>query len=399
MKITLPLVLAALSGLLSGCRGCEQQAAAPDRSLLTPDATPRPDQRPAASAAAPAPAPAGEVGQRRALTLPCAPPMLVGAGELDGAAGQEIVVACDDTLLVLNRQGQVTARTAAEGWPQVLLVADLGRGPEVLVGWGTSRKRLQARARLLRYRLKGKRLTGQLLLAPETTRNQFADLALERSGKDGAVLLAYFTSKYMVRHVRLGASGKPEELGAWRMAMSLAPTDVLGPGGLLVGRLYGDKLGLDGDAFVWRAGKRVPVPTTRGVRAVSAADLDGDGKQELLLCDGWAQRYAAEGRALLTVARRAGRKLRTSELLQIPGEYTINEVQVVDVDGDGSPEILARGSTSLRLYKKQGAVWQGQVLARNVGDALAVDLDGKAPHEVVVVGQQPAIISLEGVLK
>ena len=324
--------------------------------------------------------------------------MKVAAGDLDGAGGSEIVVACDDALLVLDGQGKVRARTAAEGWPQVLLVADLsGTGrAEILAGWGTSRKRLKATARLLRYRMQGRSLNGELVLEPTTTRAQFADIALERAGKDWSVLLAHFTGKYMVRHLRLRPGDKTEELGSWRMAMSLAPAEVPGPGGLFVGRLYGDALGQDGDAFVWQGGKKLPVSTTRGVGAVAAADLDGDGNPELLICDGWAQRYAAEGRALLNQAVWDGKAFKTRRVLELSGEYAISGVQVVDVDGDGKPELLVRGSSTLQLFRRSGEAWLGSLLARNVGDAVAVDLDGDGRHEVVLVGKEAAIVDLGG---
>jgi len=178
------------------------------------------------------------------------------------------------------------------------------------------------------------------------------------------------------------------------MAMSMAPASVPRAGALLVGRLYGDAVGADGDAFVWLDGKKLPVPTTRGVSAVAVADLDGDGKQELLLCDGWSQRYAAEGRALLTEARFERGAFRTRRLLELPGEYSISEVQAVDVDGDGKPELLVRGSGTLQLFRRRAGAWSGAVLARGAGDAVAVDLDGDRRAEVVVVGREAAVITL-----
>jgi len=392
-----PRLVAALSlcVVVPACRCEELRPVQPDRGVVDlaakkPDSR-RPDARPAT------PPPSTPTGKRRPLTLPCEPPMKVAAGDLDGTGGPEIVVACDDALLVLDGKGQVRARTAAEGWPQVLLVADLsGTGKaEVLAGWGTSRKRLKATARLLRYRVQGKTIKSSLVLEPTTTRAQFADIALERAGKDWSVLLAHFTSKYMVRHVRLRPGDKTEELGRWRMAMSLAPASVPAPGGLLVGRLYGDALGLDGDAFVWQGGKKLPIPTARGVGAVAAADLDGDGTPELMVCDGWAQRYAAEGRALLTQAVWDGKAFTTRRLLELSGEYAINKVQAVDEDGYGKPELLVRGSSTLQLFRRQAGVWQASLLARNVGDAVAADLDGSGRPEVVLVGQEAAIISLE----
>jgi hypothetical protein len=279
----------------------------------------------------------------------------------------------------------------------VLLVADVSGTKEIFVGWGTSRKHLQARLRLMRYRLKGASLEGKVVLEPQTSRAQLTDIALERPGRGGSLLLAHFTSKYMVRHLRLRAEGeswREEELGTWRMAMSMAPASVPRAGALLVGRLYGDAVGRDGDAFVWLDGKKLPVPTTRGVSAVAAADIDGDGKQELLLCDGWSQRYAAEGRALLTEARFEGGAFKTRQLLELPGEYSISEVQAVDVDGDGKVELLVRGSGTLQLFRRRGGAWSGVVLARNGGDAVAVDLDGDGRHEVAVVGRDAAVITL-----
>lgn len=341
--------------------------------------------------------------QRRLGALPCPPPMRVDVGNVDGAGRPEIVIACDDALLVLEASGALRARAATRGWPQELLVTDIdGDGAsELITGWGTSRRRQNARARLLLHRVKGDALSETPLLIPETSRNEIAGVALESAGKNWSLAVAHFTSKYTVRHLRLRGSRsgvQAEELGSWRMATSSAlGRFTADKHQLVVGRLYGDALGDDGDAFVLVDNKRLPIPTTRGVRSIAVADLDRDGRDEVLLADGWSQRYAQQGRAMLTLASWTGKTFETRLLLQIPGEYTINRVRVVDVNHDGTPELLLVGSATTRLFHKRGDRWEGRLLSKQAGDAAAIDIDGDGLDEVVVVGKTATIVRLEGV--
>jgi hypothetical protein len=166
-----------------------------------------------------------------------------------------------------------------------------------------------------------------------------------------------------------------------------------------VGRLYGDDRTKEGDAFLWKDGKRVPIPTARGVRSMTAADLDGDGKDEVLLADGWAQNYGRDGRAYLTEARWDGKRFQTRRLAQIPGEFSIDEILVRDLDRDGKPEILALGSSTLHLYRRGSAGdWQDLLLARNVRGISAGDLDGDGIDEVLVGGKDAGVIGLKEML-
>ncbi|MDT9047074.1 hypothetical protein RSW36_28555, partial [Escherichia coli] len=78
----------------------------------------------------------------------------------------------------------------------------------------------------------------------------------------------YFDSKFNVTSAiaRHSAQGwQLEKLASIRMATSYARGDVDGDGkpDLVVGRIYGDDKGIDGDAFVLAPdGKRTVLPTT-----------------------------------------------------------------------------------------------------------------------------------------
>ncbi|MCA9664546.1 MAG: VCBS repeat-containing protein [Myxococcales bacterium] len=335
--------------------------------------------------------------------------MRVAAGDLDGVAGVEIVVACEDMVVALDRRGKVVARFAARGWPQVLAVADLDgdKRAEVYAGFGRSRRRGQAKAQLWRLRLRGAAFESNLVLQPETTRAELT--ALVPRPRERALLLAYYESKYQVRHVRLRAKASgggfdSELLGTFRMATSVAAfrprrgAEVLH----VVGRIYGDARGTPGDAFVLRGAKRDAIPTVRGVRALAVAHLDGPSAEPtLLLADGWARNYGRDARALLAAVRVRGPGAHVREpLFALSGEFAIFRMRPVDIENDGRDELIVIGSSTVRVlaFSARDRAGRRQVTARVVGqrqdDATAADLDGDGRAEVIVVGSAPAIVSL-----
>ncbi|MHC4815904.1 MAG: FG-GAP and VCBS repeat-containing protein, partial [Planctomycetota bacterium] len=123
----------------------------------------------------------------------------------------------------------------------------------------------------------------------------------------------YFTEVYVARQRQDGkdrddgATWSVKSRGRIRMGMNVIAADAVTPRApvLVVGRPYGEKLGDLGDAFLLPAGKeRVPLPAFRGVSALAAGDIDGDGRPELVAGDGWHQSYGRLARARLTVIRR-----------------------------------------------------------------------------------------------
>jgi len=293
--------------------------------------------------------------------------------DLDGHA--DLVLVDGDAMRVLDHTGKEIARAPVTGGIELLVPAD----HELYAGWGQSRDHMDAKARVTRHRLDHGTLREEQVLAPVTTRQDV--VAIIPSGKD--LLVAYFESKYMVRKVLLedGVETDPVSL---RMATAWA----VGPMGTVVGRLYGDAKGVDGDAFILAAGgTRTPLPTTRGVQGLAIAGND------IFVGDGWHQNYADRAQGLLTWLRRDGGAYRSQLIEDTPGQFTIFQIIAADLDGDGSPELVTRGNAYVRVYKRNGDRWQGQTIAGVARDIAVGNLDGTG-NEVVILGDHSEVVDL-----
>jgi hypothetical protein len=297
----------------------------------------------------------------------------LGVGDLDGQGSPEIVVVDDTSLRILDPSGRERARLAAPGAIQVLDVSDLdadGRA-EILAGWGLGRKHRDAPARASVLRLEGDELVEELIAEPETERASVVALLPVREAP-GELLVAYFASKYEVAI----AHARPSE-GRWtlegieqiRMATSLVRGDLDHDGvqDLVVGRVYGDAKGLDGDAFLRRPdGTRVPIPIVGGVRSLAIVDLDGDGRNELLVGDGWNTDYGHVARARLTLARWEGEGFTTELLDAGEGQYTLWDIRALELEPSGGLEIITRGNAEVQVL---AATAEGSWRARRVASA------------------------------
>ena len=100
-------------------------------------------------------------------------------------------------------------------------------------------------------------------------------------------------------------------------------------------------------------GKYETVPTLRGVRALAAADLEGDGRAELLFGDGWHKAYAKHGRFRPTVARWQPGGAWTSELVEERSDqYSIERI------GWFAGHLVASGSQGVYRYRRDGGAWK-----------------------------------------
>jgi hypothetical protein len=217
-----------------------------------------------------------------------------------------------------------------------------------------------------------------------------------------ALLIAYFDSTYSVTKVTAthGAAGwTTGDPVVIRMATSWAIGDLDGDRKpeVVVGRLYGDAKDRDGDAFVLSPeGKRRALATLRGVQGLAVADTDGDGRDEIFLGDGWHQDYGQRARGQLTWARLVDGELRSEVIEDTPGQYTIWQILVADVDGDGKPEIITRGSHYVRVYRRSGERWRGLTIAGAARDLAIGDLDGTG-NAILIAGERSELVSLRGV--
>ncbi len=400
-------VLLAGLGCQSATPRAERTPAPSPETLMSipPEAPPPAPTRPPPppTAAAPAPdLPDPLPGRHTDITAIAGDALRVAIGDLDGDGRAELVFVDGERVRVTDASGHAIAEAPGFGGIRALeVVAEAGaagEGAAIVAGWGDTVLHRHTPERIDVYRLREGRLSEELVTAPPTSRNDV--VALLGAGRQ--LFVAFFESKYVVK----AALAEPGEAG-WtlrdvtsiRMALSWARGEVDGDGtpDLIVGRLYGDDAGVDGEAFLLRPnGDRVPIPTTRGVRGLAVADTDRDGKAEVFLGDGWHQQYSAQARGLLTSARWDGRAFRSEIVEETHGQFAILRILPADVDGDGVPEIVTQGSSYVRVFRRDGAHWRGLTVAASGRDVAVGPLDDEPGAEIVVLGDHSDRISLRG---
>jgi hypothetical protein len=324
-------------------------------------------------------------------------------GDLDGDHVNEIVLIDQVRLRIVTPAGREIASVQVPGGIQVLVVTDFDGDAraEILAGYGLSREHKDAGAQVVMYRLEQGHLAQEIIVAPKTTRNEISDI-VPLAGEKSAIVIGYFESKYIVHSLiarRTATAWTLTDVASIRMATSYASGDIDGDGkpDLVVGRDYGDDKGIDGDAFVLASdGKRIAIPTTRGVRGLAIADLDGDGHAELYLADGWHQNYAQSARGLVTWIRH-GEHGFTSELIEdMAGQFSAGRLLPAKIDGHAA--LVTSGNLYVRVFTRAKDRWKGLTIAPVARDIAVGDLDGVAGDEVLSVGDHSEIISLEGAL-
>ena len=350
-------------------------------------------------ATAPGPSWNPSVGTRQDITDLAADAYHVAIGDVDGDGQGDLVFVDGQRIRVVTPSGRLVGEAEVSAGIQVLRTTDLdgdGRA-EIVAGWGRSRHHPTATTRVTVHRLQGNTLREEVIVAPTTTR---PDVATIVPTAKNSLAIAYFDSKYEVNLVhahRQQARWTLETLGQVRMAMSLAWGDVDGDGSsdLVVGRVYGETQGGDGDAFILKAkGQRTVLPTLRGVRGLAVADMDGDGKSEIYLGDGWHQDYGKQAKGLLSRITWAGGEYRKEVVEDTAGQYTLWDIFPADIDGDGSKELITRGSAYVRAYRFRKGRWQA-VAFGGMSRGIAVGpLDGSAGDEVVLLGNRCEVVSL-----
>ncbi len=322
-------------------------------------------------------------------------------GDLDGDGHREIVLVDPERMRVVEASGRELASAAITRGAQALVVEDIDGDAraEVFAGWGVTREHMDTRAAFTVHRLERGTLREEVILAPETSRQDVSAIVPMRQG--ASVLLAYFESKYVVSSViaTRGAQGwETTKLASHRTATSYARGDVDGDDVIdtVVGRVYGDGQGVDGDAFVLRpGGERTPIPSTRGMRSLAIADADGDGRDEIFMGDGWHQSYAAHARGLLTWVRHVDGELQAELVEDTPGQYAIEKIVPATIDG--ATTLVTLGSSYVRVFRRVDGVWRGLTIAGPARDVAVGDLDGAPGDEILIVGEKSEIVSLRGV--
>ncbi|MDB4957518.1 MAG: hypothetical protein JWO36_5087 [Myxococcales bacterium] len=380
---------------------CQSTDTSPKPAAQQGSATSRP--RPPTPQAPAPPLPNPLPGHRRDVTSIVGSAARAAIGDLDGDGKNELVLVDADRLRIVTPDGRELASTAVHGGIDVLVVADLDHDhrAEVLAGFGMSREHRDAPAQVVLYRLDHGQLHEEVVLAPQTTRAEIVEI-VPLVDEKSAMLIAYYEAKYVVRSViarHPGSTWTTSDVASIPMATSYARGDLDGDGkpDLVVGRVYGDNKGAEGDAFVLAAdGKRSAIPTTRGVRSVAIADLDGDGHLDVFLADGWHQNYAQSARGLLTWAHHTEHGF-TSELVEdTAGQYSVGRILPATIDGHAA--IVTAGNRYVRVFSRDKDRWRGVSIADPARDIAVGDLDGVPGDEILTLGDRSEIIDLHGAL-
>jgi len=342
-------------------------------------------------------------GKRTDLTKAIGSSWRAVIADLDGDGDGEIVAVDSKAMHVLDATGREISSAPVSAGIQVLVAADLDgdKRNEIYAGWGQSRDHMDAKARITAHRFEKGKLVEDLVLAPQTERDEVTAIVPMFDTK--GLVVAYFDSKYMVTSMTMtkGAQGwTGEKIASIRTAPSYARGDVDGDGkpDLLVGRVYGDDRGIDGDAFVLASdGKRTPIPSTRGLRALALADADGDGTLDVFMGDGWHQNYGKLARGLVTWAHH-GKTGFTSELVEdTAGQFEIARILPARIGGAFA--LVTQGSHYVRVFVRNGNAWKGTTIGGAMRDVAVGDLDGKPGDEVLLVGDTSDVVDLSAALK
>lgn len=392
--------------VIAAVAACQRTDRTPDLGSATSPAAGRaepaaPYRVPADEARPVPPLPDPLPGQRRDMSAIVGAATRVAIADLDGDGHPELAVVDADAMRVVDGAGRERARAPVPGGIEVLAVADLDgdHRAELVAGWGATRDHRNARSRVTLHRLDQATLVEELVVAPATTRQDIAAVV----ARGAELLIAYFDDVYSVTKVtaRRGDAGwSTADPVVLRMATSWAIGDVDGDlhPDVVVGRLYGDAKDRDGDAFVLSpGGQRRVVPTQRGVQGLAVADTDGDGRDEIFLGDGWHQSYGQLARGRLTWVRLVDHELRSELIEDTPGQYTLWQILVADLDGDGKPELVTRGSHYVRVYRRSGDRWRGLTIAGEARDLAVGDLDGTGAA-ILIVGARSELVSLRNVI-
>ncbi len=386
--LTLPLILAACGGS-PGDAGPEPAVEATEAVEATADeSTP-----PAPTAEFPAEQQTDTYAASAAAPLPGCD--RIWAADLVGDAADEVVCGNANIVQIFGADGdqfRPRLELVGTGLPNAAWSGDRdGDGrDEFVIAFGMGRGFATAPIRVLELDAAAEGTTWQVrtLFEKVGERPQVTSV----SGPD--LYLTHFISKYEVTggYLLPGNALRDERVLHMGMARVLADLDGDGQDELAVGRVYGDEPRSDGDLTVYDGDTATQVLTFRGVRALTAAHLDG--ADVLVFGDGWHFKYRDEGKGRLNITRQKGAGFVTELVHEMPGQYAVTRIEVEDIDGDGQPEIVASGNDTVYLYRRADGVWAPTRLGTCLAGEFATVKRGDGSFAVAGAGDPVAWLSL-----
>ncbi|MCK6521110.1 hypothetical protein L6R49_06670 [Myxococcota bacterium] len=294
----------------------------------------------------------------------------VAAADLNGDGIDEILLIQDGSLRWSGGTQDLGGEVHAVGRGDT----DGDGDEEALIATGTSRERRDAPARLWRVRADG----AELLWEQRGPRSQPTSVAVI----GGKIWLNTFSDERVV-------SGGWVEGGGLTVVHEAPLATAMRPLGdaVAVGRLYGDEPRSDGDLRLVGLGAPRRLPSLRGVRAMTAADLNGDGAEELIVGDGWHYNYGE--RAQAHVALYAGPDYDAARTLALlPGDYAVHGLEVRE------GWLLVTGARAVVALRQDSLGWAPTDIGAVTESGNAVFARGEAGLGVVVSGAPARWVAL-----
>ncbi len=304
----------------------------------------------------------------------------------------EIYVYSNEGTLIAQAKGPVQGNAAPL---RVVTHRERGRPHEsFFVAWGRHTIARQGTISLWRYTLTGKKIKATNLYSPKSKRHDVQDLRVDSAG---TLLFAFFTSKYEVEVRRFPPPYNSAPTLVQRANM-ISQVAFYKAGSTLIGRIYGDTPGSDGELYRLTKGvKSPPFPTQGGVRALLTPRVKAGSTNPILayVGDGWNKNYGKKARAYLAAITSKGGKLQRRLLDTLPMDFALFSLAQGDLDGDKKLEIVGKGNNTLAMWRPNEK-YKRHVLAYLSGyDPIVLrDVDGDGRDEILLSKPSPMLLSL-----
>ena len=329
----------------------------------------------------------------------CENPDIVATGKLFGSSYDNLILGKDSSIFVyqvVRDSALLTFSNTFDKEIHNICLADAdndGRNDIVLLNGWSGYKDDYVSVHLLSYQ-NGHWIMKELWSKP-SSRPQPVYLKVCDFDGDGRneIIASCFESKYMVQTIVLS-----ENSGEWvtkasfteRMAMARDIGYLNGGEPLqVVGRVYGDTIGANGDAYIIKGGQKIDLGVFRGVRsAIRIGDGNNDGTNQIYVGDGWHQNYGKIARARLAVITPEGEGFNYALIEDIKGQTSVTQIEIADIAGNTKNEVIVSGDQTIRIYSNDGGQWKAfSDTSLKSGQFVVGNITGNRKKELVIVGK------------
>ncbi|MGM0598113.1 MAG: FG-GAP repeat domain-containing protein [Myxococcota bacterium] len=323
-------------------------------------------------------------------------PSRIAAGNFFGK-NKQLIYLSKNRIRLLNLKGQILAEKPAPASPRLVKTLKNPKtgNDELAVAWGRGRKKNTSVITLSIYRFAEGKIIPRHIYSPSTQRPDPVSLHIH---KNKTLYFAFHINKYKVKIVK---TSKPfvdlKEIGIFKMISNISTVNYNKKNHLVVSRIYGDKPGSPGELFLLSpSGKKVKLPSLRGVRGLLAANVNSTPEEEILIGDGWDKNYGKIARPLLSKLKLNSENKFEKEIVdEIKNNFSIIQIEKADLDGDKKIDIVVKGNNIIKAYFPSQN-WKSYVLAKVSGfDPFVVsDIDNDGKDELLLVNPYPQTLKL-----